>query len=176
MDERRGRRAVDADPQDGQDGRNESEAERMDRNWDEILQEMRVTQTGTQILSGFLLAIAFQPRFVDLTDFQRTVYLILVITAAATTALALAPVSMHRGLFRQHLKKQLVQTGHVILRCTLVGVAMVLVGTILLIFDVAVGLRPAAWAAAGMLVLIIGIGLLPVFVGRSSSARQAGPR
>lgn len=174
MSESRDRRkAADPDPHDGRD---ESETERMDRNWDEILQELRVTQTGTQILSGFLLAIAFQPKFVDLTDFQRTIYLILVILAAVTTALALAPVSMHRGLFRRHRKKLLVQTAHLILRCTLVGVGLVLVGTVLLIFDVAVGLRPAGWAATGMLILIIGIGLLPVFLGRSSAARRAGPR
>ncbi|TPX04580.1 sodium:proton antiporter, partial [Schumannella luteola] len=33
------------------DGRDETEAERLDRNWNEILQETRVVQTGTQILT-----------------------------------------------------------------------------------------------------------------------------
>lgn len=172
MTERRGRdEKADVDPQDGRD---ETESERMDRNWNDILQELRVTQTGTQILSGFLLAIAFQPRFLDLTTLQRTIYLILVLTAAVTTALALAPVSMHRGLFRQHLKKLTVQTAHIILRCTLIGVGAVLIGTILLIFDVAVGFTPAVWAAAAMLVLIVGIGLLPVILGRTQAARNLG--
>jgi len=55
---------ADADPTDGRD---ESVNERMDRNWNEILQELRVTQTGTQIFTGFLLTIAFQQRFGDLT-------------------------------------------------------------------------------------------------------------
>ncbi|HEX3197712.1 MAG TPA: DUF6328 family protein, partial [Propionibacteriaceae bacterium] len=49
------------------DGRDESLNERMDRNWNEILQELRVTQTGTQIFTGFLLTIAFQTRFGELT-------------------------------------------------------------------------------------------------------------
>ena len=56
-------RQQDADPS---DGRNETLDERMDRNWNEMLQELRVTQTGTQILTGFLLAIAFQNRFAEL--------------------------------------------------------------------------------------------------------------
>ena len=80
---------ADADPSDGRD---ESVNERMDRNWNEILQELRVTQTGTQIFTGFLLTIAFQQRFSDLTTFQTRVYLILVISAVLTTALGLAPV------------------------------------------------------------------------------------
>lgn len=73
-------------------GRDESFDERMDRNWNELLQELRVTQTGTQILTGFLLAVAFQPKFDSLTPFQRVVYLILVVSTVLITALALAPV------------------------------------------------------------------------------------
>ena len=74
----------------------ESETDRLERNWSELLQELRVTQTGTQILTGFLLTLAFQPRFADLDQFQIDVYLVLVILAALTTALALAPVRAAR--------------------------------------------------------------------------------
>lgn len=72
----------DVDPDDGRD---ESQNERSDRNWNEMLQETRITQTGTQILSGFLLTIAFQPRFATLSTFQHGVYLALVIVATLTT-------------------------------------------------------------------------------------------
>ena len=123
------------------DGRDESLDERMDRNWNEMLQELRVTQTGTQILTGFLLAIAFQNRFEDLTTFQHRVYLILVMAATITTALGLAPVNLHRVLFRQHAKEVVVTVAHVLLRFTLLGVGLVLVGTVLLIFDVVVDRR-----------------------------------
>ncbi|MDX6320690.1 MAG: hypothetical protein QOF52_548 [Propionibacteriaceae bacterium] len=156
---------------DHDDGRHESENERMDRNWNEILQELRVTQTGTQILSGFLLAIAFQPRFDSLDSFQRTVYLILVIAAAATTALALAPVSLHRGLFRRRSKKLVVQTAHVLVRCALTGVAIVLTGTVLLIFDVALGTTEALIAAGSMLLLVICIAALPSVLLRINGRR-----
>src|SRR3954452_4540316 len=131
----------DIDPTDGRD---ETLDERMDRNWNEMLQEMRVTQTGTQILSGFLLTIAFQPKFAELDTFDKGVYLFLVVAATLTTALALAPVHLHRSLFRQHSKTALVAVGHLLLRSALLGLALVITGTVLLIFDVATGRRPAA--------------------------------
>lgn len=141
----------DVDPT---DGRQESLNERMDRNWNEILQELRVTQTGTQIFTGFLLTIAFQTRFGELTTFQVRVYLVLVIAAVLTTALGLAPVNLHRALFRKGAKVTVVQTAHVIMRITLVGVAVMLIGTVLLIFDLVVG-RTAALVAAGVMLLVV---------------------
>jgi hypothetical protein len=152
---------ADADPGDGRD---ESVNQRMDRNWNEILQELRVTQTGTQILTGFLLAIAFQQRFTGLTTFQHRVYLVLVLGAALTTILGLAPVNLHRGLFRRHAKVVVVRTAHVILRLALVGVALVLTGTVLLIFDVVVGRRAAWWAAAGTALAVVLVASLPLVV------------
>ena len=154
------------------DGRDESVNERMDRNWNEILQELRVTQTGTQILTGFLLTMAFQPRFADLTTFQTDVYLALVAGAVLTTALALAPVNLHRGLFRRHAKQTVVQAGHVILRCALVGVGVVLIGTVVLILDVVVG-RTASYVGGGlMLLVVILIGLLPTFLHVNQSEQD----
>jgi hypothetical protein len=136
----------------------------MDRNWNEILQELRVTQTGTQILSGFLLAIAFQPAFSDLNTFQRNVYLTLVVAAAATTALGLAPVNLHRGLFRKRSKKLLVQTAHLLMRAALAGVAVVLTGTVLLIFDVTLDRRAALIGAGGTFLLVLCFALLPAIL------------
>jgi cation transport ATPase len=158
---------VDADPL---DGRNESLDEKMDRNWNDILQELRVTQTGTQILTGFLLAIAFQPKFDTLTDFQQRVYLFLVLAAVTTTGLGLAPVNLHRGLFRRHIKFLTVKTAHVLLRMALVGVAAVSAGTVLLIFDVVVGRSTAYWATACVILLIIAIAMLPPILRRRTDA------
>jgi len=135
------------------DGRDETQSERLDRNWNEILQELRVTQTGTQILTGFLLTLAFQQRFTDLDAFQIDVYLILVVLAALSTGLGLAPVSLHRALFRKKAKSQIVGVGDGLLRVTLAGVALLLTGTTLLIFDVVVG--RAAGIIAGSSTLVI---------------------
>src|SRR6188472_3886448 len=160
---------ADADPTDGRD---ESVNERMDRNWNEILQELRVTQTGTQIFTGFLLTIAFQQRFGDLTTFQTRVYLVLVVAAVLTTALGLAPVNLHRALFRRSAKQTIVQTAHVIMRFTLTGVAVMLIGTVLLIFDLVIG-RTAAFVMAGLtLVVVIVLAALPTIVRTNRPAQE----
>jgi O-antigen/teichoic acid export membrane protein len=151
----------DADPGDGRD---ETVSQRMDRNWIELLQELRVTQTGTQILTGFLLAVAFQQRFDELTDGQRHLYLGLIVTAVLTTALALAPVSLHRALFRRHAKARLVAVSNVLLRAVLLGVALVLGGTVVLIFDVVVGFRAAAVAGVLSVLVLAALTCLPLLV------------
>ncbi|NQX26776.1 sodium:proton antiporter [Microbacteriaceae bacterium VKM Ac-2854] len=141
------------------DGRDETETERLDRNWNEILQELRVTQTGTQILTGFLLAIAFQQRFTELDAFQIDVYLVLVVASVIATLLGLAPVSLHRELFRRRAKKSIVHIADVLLRLTLIAVAVVLVGTVLLVFDVVATRGLAITVAAIVAVLIVAIWL-----------------
>jgi hypothetical protein len=160
--------AVDDDI-DRTDGRDETLNERMDRNWNEILQELRVTQTGTQIFTGFLLTIAFQSRFSELTTFQVRVYLTLVIAAVLTTALGLAPVNLHRGLFRKGAKMIIVETAHIIMRITLVGVAVMLIGTVLLIFDLVLDRTAALIAAGATLLVVIVLAVLPPILRSSQS-------
>ncbi|MFC8943662.1 DUF6328 family protein, partial [Streptomyces griseoincarnatus] len=105
------------------DGRSESPAERADRNWNELLQELRVMQTGVQILTGFLLTLPFQSGFADLDDYQRTLYLILVVTAVIATAVIVAPVSVHRALFRKQMKSNIVTLGDILTRIALGAVS-----------------------------------------------------
>lgn len=134
--------------------KNETEDERLARNWDELLQELRVTQTGTQILTGFLLTLAFQSRFSELDDYQLTVYLILVSGAALATVLGLAPVSLHRRYFRQGKKPHIVALANRLLQAMLVTLALVLSGTVLFIFDLVLG-RSIGLAAAAVTALVI---------------------
>jgi O-antigen/teichoic acid export membrane protein len=159
---------TDADPDDGRD---ETLDERLDRNWVELLQELRVTQTGTQILTGFLLAVAFQQKFDDLDLVQQRFYLGLIVTAVLTTALALAPVNLHRALFRRHEKLALVTVSHVLLRIVLLGVALVLAGTVVLIFDVVVGVGAATVAGVVSVLVLLVLAFLPVMVRRYDRRR-----
>jgi len=135
-------------------GRNESVEERMDRNWMELIQELRVLQTGVQILGGFLLTLPFQARFEHLDDWQRGLYLFNVMAAALTTALILLPVSVHRRLFRRGLKATLVSSADAITKWALAGVAILIVGSATLVFDVTAG-RTAAMVAGSFIVLIL---------------------
>lgn len=138
----------------GSTGRNESREEQLDRNWAELLQELRVLQTGVQILAGFLLTLPFQQRFRDLDDFQVNLYLANVVIAALTTAFIILPVSVHRRLFRQRLKETLVSSADSITKIALAGVGMLSVGTAALVFDVTAG-RPAGLTAGGTLLAIL---------------------
>jgi hypothetical protein len=121
------------------DGRDETANERLDRNWSEMLQELRVTQTGTQILAGFLLTLAFQQRFQDLDTYQVTVYLVLVALASLSAALGLGPVSLHRALFRMQKKDAVVRVADRLIQAILLCVGLVVTGVVLLIFDVVLG-------------------------------------
>ena len=150
------------------DGRDETQAARLDRNWNEILQELRVIQTGTQILTGFLLTVAFQQRFSQLDGYQVFAYLSLVVLAALTTALGLTPVSLHRTLFHMKAKPRIVRIANGILKITLVAVAVVLAGTVLLIFDVVVGRVAGVVAGASTLLIMLATWLLlPVGLHRT---------
>lgn len=125
--------------EDAGDGRNETPLERYDRNWHDIQQELRITQTGTQLLAGFLLTLPFQQRFGELPGAQIGIYLVLVVLAAAVSILALAPVSAHRLLFRRRRMADLVTVSNRILIVCLVASSILFAGTVLFIFDVVLG-------------------------------------
>lgn len=136
------------------DDRNETEAQRLDRNWSSLLQELRVAQTGVQLLTGFLLILPFSDRFSELDAVMRTVYLVTVGCSIGATILLIAPVSMHRVLFRKHRLHTIVATAHVyaIVGTLLLGVALAGVATI--IFD-SVADRRSAWIAGGCALLAL---------------------
>lgn len=131
----------------------ESEAARLDRNWSELLQELRVTQTGVQILTGFLLAMPFQQRFSELSRFGVGVYISAVVLTLLSTCLLIAPVSMHRILFRQRRKATLVDLGDHLAEggLTVLGLAISAVAT--LIFTMVFSERWGLLAGALTLVL-----------------------
>lgn len=111
-------------------------------------------QTGVQILTGFLLTLPFQPRFAELDDYQRTVYLILVVTSVIATALIVAPVSVHRSLFRKQMKRHIVTLADRITRIALGVLALVMTGASLLVFDVVVGRTEGIVVGASVLVVL----------------------
>ncbi|MGZ6752521.1 MAG: DUF6328 family protein [Nocardioides sp.] len=145
------------------DGRGESEAEKMDRKWEDLLQELRVMQTGAQLTAGFLLTLPFQQKFATLDDFQRTLYLFLVGVAALTTATVMAPVAVHRRLSGEHVKERVVITAHRLVHLVLLGVSTLISGMALLIFDVVVDRFVAVVVAGGLLVYLVTVLVLLPF-------------
>lgn len=149
----------------GQPRRRETPDERADRNWTEVLQELRVLQTGTQILTGFLLALAFQPAFADLNPGQKGLYLVLISLSALSAVLALAPVAANRVLFRAGAKAAVVTSGHVCLIAALAIVSVLLAGVVAFVFDVVVG-GTSGWIAGAVLagVAVVAWVLAPVTI------------
>lgn len=144
----------------GDDERSETPTERADRNWNEILQEVRVTQTCTQILGGFLLAVAFQPRFTELDRAQLILYLVLVVLAGLSTALGLALVIQHRRYFGKRQKIRVVGVGNRLLIANLIVVAALVSGVTGLIFDFVLGRTAGVIALVLGLLVTLGLGVL----------------
>jgi len=141
------------------DGRDETEAERLDRNWNALLQEVRVLETGTQILTGFLLTVAFQQTFAKLDAVEVATYLVTVSLAAFATVLVLTPVALHRGLFRQHRMDVLVRWTDRILRAALAVAGLAIVGVAVLVFHVAAGPVTGFTAGGVMFVMLAALWL-----------------
>ena len=147
--------------------------ETLTRNWDELLQEIRVTQTGVQILTGFLLTVPFSNRFSELTAFQRDVYLAVLAGSVLTTGLVVAPVAMHRVLFRRRRRELLVESGNRFAIAGLGMLALTVSGVVLLVVDVVVGDR-AGWIAGGAILLVLTV--LWAVVPRVADRLDPSPR
>jgi amino acid permease len=114
---------------------NETEKQRWDRNFADLLQELRVAQTGVQILFAFLLTLPFSSGFPKTTAFQKDVYIAALLSAAFATAMIISPVAFHRALFRQGRKPELVQYAHRMATGGLAFMLIAMVASVLLITD-----------------------------------------
>jgi hypothetical protein len=132
--------------------RDETAAERYDRNWGELIQELRVAQTGVQVLAGFLLTLPFSSRFGDIGEGHQRVYLVAFSLAVLTVGLMTAPVALHRFLFGRHAKDVLVHAGDTFAKCGMAAMGLTLVTVVVLIFGVVV--NDTAGVVAGALVFV----------------------
>jgi hypothetical protein len=136
---------------------------KINRNWTELIQELRSTQTGVQVLTGFLLTVPFSDRFDTLDDVQRTAYLLVLSGAVSATAAILSPIAYHRILFRRGRRPWLVEKANQVARVGLVLVALTTCGVVFLTFDLAIGRTGGVVASIiaflGYLVLWVGIPL-----------------
>jgi hypothetical protein len=128
--------------------RDETDVERLDRNLSELLQELRVAQTGVQVLFAFLLVLPFNNRFTEISDYQRGVYFATLLFAAAATLLFIAPSAHHRVLFRLQDKRHVVFLANSLALAGTACLALAMTGAILLItsflFGTATGVAVAA--------------------------------
>lgn len=137
-------------------GRHETELERADRNLGELVQELRVAQTGVQMLFAFLLIVPFSARFGEVTAVQRGAYFAALLLAAAAAILLIAPASQHRLLFRQNDKRHLLFSAN---RLAIAGMAALggsVIVSLALITDVLYGdVATAIVSAAALAALAV---------------------
>src|SRR5258706_393246 len=137
--------------------RDETPAERLDRNLSEMLQELRVALPGVQVLFAFLLTVPFSAGLVRMSDFERVLYLIVLLSTALATFVLLAPTPYHRLLFRQGRKEEIVRFTN---RSILVGLgflAFAMVGAVLLVTHLLFSVTAAVAITAAVGVFIAGL-------------------
>ncbi|WP_329448276.1 DUF6328 family protein (plasmid) [Streptomyces sp. NBC_01426] len=155
------------------DGREESPEERADRMWADLLQELRVAQTGVQILLGVLLIAVFQPLFTDLGDTDRALYVGAVTLGAATAGPLIGPVSLHRLVAGRHIKPQAVALASLMTKTGIVMLAATVVLTLLLVLRIATDDALALWLTTGITVWVAALWfLLPAWARRHYTRRH----
>ncbi|MER6124871.1 DUF6328 family protein [Streptomyces sp. NPDC001795] len=156
--------------------RHETPLERADRNFAELLQELRVTQTGVQILFAFLLTLAFTQRFTTLDTVQRATYVTTLLLAVLAAALFTTPAALHRSLFQKNAKPAIVRISS---RLATVGMAVLMLaftGSVLLVVDVSLGRTAGIAAGAGTLLVCLGLWrVLPWLVRRAVVTPRGAP-
>ncbi len=151
-------------------GDDETPEQRTTRRWNEMLQELRVAQTGVQVLTGFLLTVPFSQRFPDLDSVQRNAYLVVVSSSILAAGLLISPVAFHRVLFGRHEKAWLVEAANVAARAGLTALGVTMSGVMFLVFDVVLGRTASVVATAVTVAVLAGLWLaLPVVGGEVNS-------
>ena len=133
----------------------ESEGERADRNFNDILQELRVTQTGVQILFGFLLTMPLQSRFDKLDGYEQGLLVVAVLLLATATACIIAPVAWHRALFRHQLKTEIVDASNAFAKSGLTALGLGIVASMLLMLDLVLPRWAAITLGVALAVLLL---------------------
>ena len=135
--------------------REEGEAEALDRHWHEILQELRLAQTGTQIMFAFLLTIGFTTPFQASDDFTYALYAATLVTTAIAMGLFLAPVAFHRVVSQERLRDRMVPIADRLASVGLLFLVAAIAGALLLALDVVMGRGAAIAVVLGVVTITV---------------------
>ena len=145
--------------------RDEEEWQRLDRNLDELLQELRIALPGVQVLFAFLLAVPFQRRFSEVTDFQESLYFVTLLLAASSMFFLMAPTAFHRLTFRKQQKERILLLSNRLSIAGLATLSIAVIGALTLITDFLYSSTATVLVAAGStIVAFLCWFLLPVMI------------
>ncbi len=142
-------------------GHEDTREETLDRNMIELLNELRVSGTGIQVLFAFLLVVPFNTGYRRMTQFDRVDYFVALLCIATAAILLIAPSVHHRVLFRHHQRAYIVRTAN---RAAIAGVTFLAIGLtaiLILISKVVFGEVAAVTVGtiAGLVVLTLWFGI-----------------
>jgi Family of unknown function (DUF6328) len=158
------------------DGRNETELERFDRNLGELLQELRVALPGVQVLFAFLLTVPFQQNFQKATSFEKDVYLVTLLLTALATALLIAPSAYHRLEFRQGDKKHIVFRANQFAIAGFAVLAAAMSSAVLLVTHFLFSATTATICTVGAVIVLYGLWYVAPLTRKRQRAREKGRR
>jgi hypothetical protein len=151
----------------------ETEAERADRNFGDLLQEIRVAQTGVQILFAFLLTLPLQARFEKLDDWEIGTFVAALLLAAGASVCLIAPVAYHRALVGRKMKHKVVAAASRFAIVGLLLLALAITCAVDLVLDLVLGRTPALLIASGLAaLLLLTWGVLPLAKLYGAEARD----
>lgn len=155
----------------GSDGE-ETPQERTNRKWNEMLQELRVAQTGVQVLTGFLLTVAFSQRFEELDQTTEVAYLVTSCSAVLAAGLLIAPVAFHRVLFGKREKVWLIGAANDAARAGLAMMAVTMTGVMFVIFALVVGRTAAIVSSSVSAVILVALWLVVPLIGGDANGDE----
>jgi uncharacterized protein DUF6328 len=164
--EREGARSAEPTPE---NPREETAAERLDRNMAELMGELRVVVTGVQVLFAFLLVVPFDQGFEKVNSFERDVYFATLVLAALAAALVLAPSAHHRLLFRLGAKRDLVAVANWMAIAGMGAMALAIGGALALVAAFLFGDVAGVVAFVVASVALVALWVLPAAIVRRRS-------
>ena len=135
----------------------ESEAQRVDRELMELLNEIRVALAGAQVLFAFLLLLPFQPTFRESTDLERGLYFVAFLASLTASVLLIAPTTFHRIRFRQRDKLALLHWGNALLLAATLAIGVALTAVAYLVTEILFGVGLGLVAAVITAVVTAGV-------------------
>jgi hypothetical protein len=156
------------------DDDSETRKERATRRWNEMLQELRVAQTGVQVLTGFLLTVPFSQGFASLDKVDKLAYLVTVSASILAAGTLISPVAFHRVLFGKSEKEWVVEAANISARVGLAMLGITMCGVMFLVFDVVVSTAAAVIATSATAVLLVVLWLVVPLVGGEVEEGHAG--
>jgi amino acid transporter len=128
----------------------ETHEQRLNRELIELLNELRVTLPGVQVLFAFLLTLPLSSRYEDITSVQKGIFFATFATTAVASVFLMAPTAYHRLRFRQGDKEQMLRAAN---RFAIAGTALLALaisGASLLVADLSYGFSWAIVFAAAI--------------------------